>query len=434
MANPSYYKSILAQVQEATADALNEDAVLSGRVNFIPENAKDIEYQIKEAMGKQGIVGIIMTPECQYQGTNGKELVWDLRDFTVQIVENPIVNRSNPNPDLTITALDSAIRAADVLGSPSFDLFGIYNPASIEQGEDSGLLVAQARFNCQVRQDRKDPYTYIYFADGTTKKFLWEGEVTSQMAHDTGLSDTSPSARIVFGTVVSSIADESFVGLPVTEASFNSGLLSIGRRAFAFNGILTNIELPDTVQSIAEEAFVEDPNIEVTFQGKTKAEVQAMENYPWGIENTQNIHNIIGPNTRVKYGWSQSWDSLPLSGTLNSDDLPSRDGIRYIGIGSSIDEIGYRAFGGIEFLTGVEIPTTVTAIGALAFSGAESMTDIEIPSSVSSIGSDAFLGCHMLSSVTFDGKTIEQVQAMTNYSWGLYSGCVIHCSDGDITL
>jgi len=207
-------------------------------------------------------------------------------------------------------------------------------------------------------------YTYIYFADGTTNKVLWEGEVTHQMGEDVGLSDISPSARIVFGTAVTSVADEGFVGLPVTEASFKSGLLSIGRRAFAYTGMLTKIELPDTVQSIAEDAFAEDPNIEVTFQGRTKAEVQAMENYPWGIENTQNIHSIIGPNTRVKYGWSQSWDSLPLSGTLNSDDLPSRDGIRYVGIGSSIDEIGYRAFSGMEFLTGVEIPTTVTAIGA----------------------------------------------------------------------
>lgn len=297
MANPSYYKSILAQVQEATADALNGDEVLSGRVNFIPENARDIEYQIKEAMGKQGIVGIIMTPECQYQGTNGKELVWDLRDFTVQIVENPIVNRSNPNPDLTITALDSAIRAADVLGSPSFDLFGIYNPASIEQGEDSGLLVAQARFNCQVRQHRPDPYTYIYFADGTTEKVLWEGEVTWQMAADTGLSDTSPTARIVFGTEVSAIADEGFVGLPVTEASFEPGLLSIGRRAFAFTSMLTKIELPDTVQSIAEDVFAGDSRIEVTFQGRTMAEVQSMENYPWGLPTGRIIHCSDGDIT-----------------------------------------------------------------------------------------------------------------------------------------
>ena len=85
-----------------------------------------------------------------------------------------------------------------------------------------------------------------------------------------------------------------------------------------------------------------------------------------------------------------------MSGTLNSDDLPSRDGIRYVGIGSSIDEIGYRAFRGMEFLTGVEIPDTITTIGTEAFSGAEGMTNIEIPSSVTSIGSNAFFGCHSL--------------------------------------
>lgn len=79
----------------------------------------------------------------------------------------------------------------------------------------------------------------------------------------------------------------------------------------------------------------------------------------------------------------------------------------------------------MEFLTGVEIPTTVTAIGAWAFAGAEGMTDIEIPSSVSSIGSDAFFGCHILSSVMFEGKTLEQVQAMANYPWGIEDTSII---------
>ena len=67
------------------------------------------------------------------------------------------------------------------------------------------------------------------------------------MAIDAGLSDISPTARIVFGTAVSSVAYECFVGLPVTEALFKPGLLSIGRRAFAFSGMITKVELPDTV-------------------------------------------------------------------------------------------------------------------------------------------------------------------------------------------
>ena len=56
-------KSILWQAQEIVADILNADAELSGKVNFIPENAKDIDFQLKNALGRQGIVGIVMTPK-----------------------------------------------------------------------------------------------------------------------------------------------------------------------------------------------------------------------------------------------------------------------------------------------------------------------------------------------------------------------------------
>ena len=63
---------------------LNEDEVLSGKVLFIPENSKDIDYEIKNAIGSQGIVGIVMTPEATYQGVRANRAqVWDLRDFTV---------------------------------------------------------------------------------------------------------------------------------------------------------------------------------------------------------------------------------------------------------------------------------------------------------------------------------------------------------------
>lgn len=84
----------------------------------------------------------------------------------------------------------------------------------------------------------------------------------------------------------------------------------------------------------------------------------------------------------------------------------------------------------MEFLIGVEIPDTVTAIGAWAFAGAEGMTDIEIPSSVSSIGSNALFGCHILSSAMFEGKTLEQVQAMANYPWGIEDTSVISAELG----
>ena len=40
-----------------------------------------------------------------------------------------------------MTALDAAQKAQELLSSPLFTTFGVMNPVSIEQGEDSGLIV-----------------------------------------------------------------------------------------------------------------------------------------------------------------------------------------------------------------------------------------------------------------------------------------------------
>lgn len=163
--------TILHQVQQVIADQLNGDDMLSAAsVLFIPENAKDIDFEVTNALGKQGIVGLVMTPKATYQGiTHNGDLVWDLRNITVQIVENVPVNRGLPN---SITALDAGQRVEEVLGSPQFTRFGVMNPVSIEQGEEQGLMVCQAKFNCQIHTSREEPEPVIptksgvKFADG----------------------------------------------------------------------------------------------------------------------------------------------------------------------------------------------------------------------------------------------------------------------------
>ena len=53
---------------------------------------------------------------------------------------------------------------------------------------------------------------------------------------------------------------------------------------------------------------------------------------------------------------------------------------------------------------------------------------------MTSIGYGVFYSCSYLKDVTFSGKDKATVQGMANYNWNLMSGCIIHCTDGDITI
>ena len=53
------------------------------------------------------------------------------------------------------------------------------------------------------------------------------------------------------------------------------------------------------------------------------------------------------------------------------------------------------------------------------------MTNINIPDSVTNIEAFAFFGCTSLTSVTFEGKTLNEVKRMNNYPWGIKDTSVI---------
>ena len=79
----------------------------------------------------------------------------------------------------------------------------------------------------------------------------------------------------------------------------------------------------------------------------------------------------------------------------------------------------------------MKVGTTVTSIGGLY--GKSNLTSVIIPKAVNAdFNFNTFQGTS--TSITFEGRTKEEVKAIGRYSWRLPSGCVIHCSDGDITI
>lgn len=112
-------------------------------------------------------------------------------------------------------------------------------------------------------------------------------------------------------------------------------------------------------------------------------------------------------------------------------------------IPDGVTSVGEMAFYGCTNLTSVTIPDGVTNIGFSAFRDC-GFTSVTIPASVTYIDEEAFVACRLLKTVNMENRTVEYVQGMENFSWGIgiyWDGdtqhdveATVRCSDGDIAL
>lgn len=114
--------------------------------NILIENAKDIEFQIKNAMGSLGIVATVATPTLTYRGdysdSEGKSPYWEITSLNVVIVENPTLNRGRAN---YTTALDAALQVAETLNC----IPEICN-STITQSTNGGLVVVSVTLKTNI--------------------------------------------------------------------------------------------------------------------------------------------------------------------------------------------------------------------------------------------------------------------------------------------
>lgn len=142
-------RPLTTQIQEYVCEILNNSPDFQDwGIVFYPENALDIDFQIKNAMSKQGLACVVMTPTLNYQGHDALTQTFTLDDLTIQVVENTIINRARLKKEGKEfgTALDVASKASDVLAGPQSGHFGEFTTKRIEQGEDGNLVVAKSVF------------------------------------------------------------------------------------------------------------------------------------------------------------------------------------------------------------------------------------------------------------------------------------------------
>ena len=196
---------------------------------------------------------------------------------------------------------------------------------------------------------------------------------------DTEKTDTHESSAEIFRytiegdeVCITGLRDSSQTEICIPKKIEGCLVTGIGERAFGGCSGLTGIEIPDSVTSIAWDAF---------------------DGTAWLDQQKEN-EDFLVLGAGLLY-----WVSEDVSGEVVIPDgvtsieisvFANRSSLTAVKIPDSVTSIGHGAFGNCSSLTDVEIPDSVTSIGYGAFSNCSSLTNMEIPDGVTSIGYDAF--------------------------------------------
>ena len=104
----------IQEIQDAIKEQLEKNAYFAAsKITVLSENSAQIDFLIKNAIGKLGIVCVVQTPTFEFYGKDDVgHPVWNMPEGTIVISEIPTVNRGRAGAS---TALDAALQAAEAL-------------------------------------------------------------------------------------------------------------------------------------------------------------------------------------------------------------------------------------------------------------------------------------------------------------------------------
>ncbi len=227
----------------------------------------------------------------------------------------------------------------------------------------------------------------------------------------------------------------------ITNAIIGNGMLEIpaelgeksvseiGTRAFAFNGGITELVIPEGVKKLGWYAFNDCENLETVTLPDSLEYIDS-----WAFENCDSLTTIhIPANVSTVMGGAFAQDHGMTSITCDADNenYVSVDGVlftkdmselvAYPGgksgkytVPASVHHIGDAAFYGAGALESVEILGVLDFIGFEAFAECKKLTDVKINDGVTYVGYWAFRGCD-----SFEMLTVPQsVTNIGNQAFG----------------
>ena len=196
---------------------------------------------------------------------------------------------------------------------------------------------------------------------------------------------------------IESIGNEAFSKcMNLTKINLPAHLPGISAGLFKSCSSLASIGIPDSVTTIGREAFCGCGALERVQLPKGLTEIGET-----AFANCNNLTEITVPE-----GVS----------CIEAQSFRNCSNLAVVMIPNAVQRIGYAAFSGCSSLKKLVLPDGVISIGSSAFEGCSSLEEVSLPKVLDCIDSNTFSGCNCLTSVTLPPH-------ITKIENGAFSGC-----------
>ena len=190
----------------------------------------------------------------------------------------------------------------------------------------------------------------------------------------------------------------------ITDNGIKYTVTSIGLRAF-YNSVLDSIFIPNTVISIADEAFSGSTLKHINF-GDSLSKIGYRAFYKCEYLRKITLPDCIKVINEETFSFCTKLSSITMGNNVDSIGKNAFENcaISTIVLSDSIKYIGERAFAGCKNLVSIDIPYGVHCIERAQFLACQSLKHITLPNSVTTIKNSAFSRCLSLDSIILPNR------------------------------
>lgn len=218
---------------------------------------------------------------------------------------------------------------------------------------------------------------------------------------------------------IEKIGYQAFDGTKYIQSLQNDEFIVIGKSLYLYNGDESSVTIPENVNSISPNAFMNNISVkEVTIKSNISEISNSAFTLCQSLEKVT-IEEGVTAISSAAFSSCKALKSIELPSTLKSIGtaaFSSCTSLETINLPDGIETIDDRAFEDCTALSDIKLPDSVTYIGYCTFLDCESLTEINLPENLTAIYSLSFKNCTGIKSIVIPEK-VETIYA------GAFSGC-----------